>query len=459
MLEVVLSFVDMICSEKGRSWLVSRERLSLIFWVLVYGASIIFGHEKYLAVEQAFWGYEQPHYDISTLLVAFLLLACASAFLPLNFERPSSLFIYAIFFFVYVPSLMIAMLNHQDSLDRYFWLFFNFTLGLVFCCLAVRGGGRFSNSYKRPSELVLVGSLLGIAVCFAVLYTTYGAVLSFSGLDQVYQQREVGAATSLFVGYCQVYLAYVFSPCLFVIGLIYKRIWVLLIGLGGFVFAYMITAERTVLLLPFAIFLLFLMFKWRGFGAANPRALFAVGALGVFSVSLLFNVSSLFSQLGFYYFTRLIAVPGLYVSQYFDLFSVQGYTYWSHVTFIGGLVETPLAYAADDKWPALGKILAERVLGVESQSNASFVTTDGVAALGSVGVFIIFIIYSVWLIILDRVAMGWDKMFVILVLFPLAFLSTNGSLFTMLSSFGGAFWVLVFFIDKYKIQLNGRGCE
>lgn len=454
-----MSFVETVCSEKERSWVVSKDRLLLMFWVFVYGCSIIFGHEKYLAVEQAFWGFGQPHYDVITLLLAFFLLMFSSAFLPLSFERPSSLFIYAIFFFVYVPSLMIAMLNHEDSLERYFWLFFNFSLGLVFCCIAVRCGSNNYGGSKRPSILVLAGSLLGIALCFAVLYATYGAILSFSGLDQVYQQREAGAATSLFVGYCQVYLAYVFSPSLFVIGLLYRRPLVLLIGLAGFVFAYMITAERTVLLLPFAIFLIFVMFRWRGFGSVNTRALFAVGALGIFLVSLFFENSSLFSQLGFYYFTRLIAVPGLYVSQYYDLFSVQGYTYWSHVTFIGSLLDTPLAYAGDEKWPALGKILAERVLGVESQSNASFVTTDGVAALGSVGVFVIFIIYSAWLLVLDRVAAGWDRMFVILVLFPLAFLSTNGSLFTMLSSFGGAFWILVFFVDKYKIRLTERGRE
>ncbi|MCY1459837.1 hypothetical protein D9M71_773420 [compost metagenome] len=98
------------------------------------------------------------------------------------------------------------------------------------------------------------------------------------------------------------------------------------------------------------------------------------------------------------------------------------------------------------------------MLGVESQSNASFVATDGVAALGDVGVFLIFVVYTVWLLLLDRVTSGWNRMFVIAVLFPLAFVSTNGSFFTMLTSFGGAFWLLVFFMDKYKIRLTrGEG--
>ncbi|MNO53312.1 hypothetical protein D3C76_437550 [compost metagenome] len=455
---IVSSFSEWFCSIKEQDWGIPQDRLLLLFWVFVYACSIALGHEKYLPVEQAFWGFNQPHYNAVTLIVAFLLLGSTAAFLPLDFKKPSSLFVYAIFFFVYVPSLVIAMLNYEDSLQRYFWLFFNFSSGLVFCCIAVRCGTFPGEGDKGPSQLLIGISFAGAALCFAILYNTYGSILSFSGLDQVYQQREAGAATSLFVGYCQVYLAYVFSPCLFVFGLLYKRILFLFVGFGGFVFVYMITAERTILLLPFAIFVISLMFKWRGFGVSNPRGLFVVGALGVTLISLLFDRSGVFNQLGFYFFTRLIAVPGLFVSQYYDLFSGQGYTYWSHVSIIGGLAETPLAYVGDEKWPALGKILAERVLGVESQSNASFVATDGVAALGDVGVFLIFVVYTVWLLLLDRVTSGWNRMFVIAVLFPLAFVSTNGSFFTMLTSFGGAFWLLVFFMDKYKIRLTrGEG--
>lgn len=53
--------------------------------------------------------------------------------------------------------------------------------------------------------------------CFVALYPTYGDVLSFFGLVDIYGQREKGAATSLFIGYCQVYLAYVFAPLFFFI--------------------------------------------------------------------------------------------------------------------------------------------------------------------------------------------------------------------------------------------------
>lgn len=453
---MVLSSIEVVGPGNKVSWLVSKDRLWLIFWVLVYGGAIVLGHERYLAVEQAFWGFNQPEYGVGALLVAFTFLACTAAFLPLHFQKPSSLFIYAIYFFVYVPSLIVAMLNYHDSLSRYFWLFFNFSLGIVVCCVAVRAVAVSEQGAKRPSSLVIGGFLAGAAICFITLYSTYGAILSFSGLDQIYQQREAGAATSLFIGYCQVYLAYVFSPGLFATGFIYKRFFLLFVGFCGFVFMYMITAERTVLLLPFVIALLVMMFRWRGFGARNTRGLFIAGVLLVTLVALFSKSSSVLNQIGFYFFTRLIAGPGLLVSQYYDFFSVEGYTQWAHISVIGSLVDIPAAYAGDDKWPAIGKILAERLLGIQSQSNASFIATDGVAGFGNVGVLIICLLYTLWMLVLDRVSQGWDKLFLLAALFPLAFVTTNGSIFTALTSFGGALWILVLWLDKFRFRFVRR---
>jgi len=75
-----VSLVDSVYFEQKKAWVISKDRLLLVFWVLVYGCSIIFGHEKYLAVEQIFWGYEQPHYDFFTLMVAFVMLLFSTAF-------------------------------------------------------------------------------------------------------------------------------------------------------------------------------------------------------------------------------------------------------------------------------------------------------------------------------------------------------------------------------------------
>jgi hypothetical protein len=438
---------------------VPRARILLIFAVLLYASAIVLGHERYLSVEHAFWGFNQPHYDPLALFVILVFVIGPASVMPLYFNRPSTLFIYSLTFFVYIPGLVIAMLNRVDALETYFWLFFNFCIGLVVCSLLVRMAGGQLLKEKAPSRFMIGFNLCGALVCFIVLFATYRDVLSFSGLNEIYLQREKGAATSLFIGYSQVYLAYFFSPVLFVFGVLYKRLLLALLGFSGFIFIYMITAERTVLLLPFILLLVAMAFKTRGFGARNGYGLFLLGAVFVALISMLFEQSHIVSQLGIYFFMRLIAIPGLFVSQYYDLFSVQGYTHWSHVSVIGNLFEVPSAYAGDEKWPALGKILAERVLGIQSQSNAGFVATDGVAALGSIGVLLICLLYSGWLLLLDYVARGWSLLFLMTVLFPLAFITTNGSFFTVLTSFGGALWIVLLWIDKYRFRLMPRASK
>lgn len=111
---MVLSSIEIAGPGNKVSWFMPKNRLLLIFWVLAYASSIILGHERYLAVEQTFWGFNQPVYELGALSVAFIFVTCTAAFLPLHFKKPSSLFIYAIYFCVYVPSLIIAMLNHND---------------------------------------------------------------------------------------------------------------------------------------------------------------------------------------------------------------------------------------------------------------------------------------------------------------------------------------------------------
>ena len=304
---------------------VSKPRFYLMLSVLVYAVSIAVGHEYYLSVEQVFWGFNKVNYDFLAMFFILLLIIIPASVLPLGFSRPSAVFLYSLMFFVYVPSVVIAMLNHEDSLSRYFGLLSSFCAGMVFCCVIVRSSAQDSIAGKAPSIFLVAVNLFGALICFVLLFCTYKDVLSFSGLDEIYSQRAKGAATSLFIGYCQVYLAYVFSPMLFVYGFLYRKVLCFLFSAFCFVFVYMITAERTTLLLPFALLALCIVFKRRGFGVSNAYYLFFGGGFMIVVISLLFEYSSFVSELGVYFFTRTIAIPGLFISQYYDLFSVQGY--------------------------------------------------------------------------------------------------------------------------------------
>ena len=74
-------------------------------------------------------------------------------------------------------------------------------------------------------------------------------------------------------------------------------------------------------------------------------------------------------------------------------------------------------------------------------------------------VSLIGIALAVWLAAMDRVARGWDRTFVALVMVPVALSLTNGHLFTTLLSFGGLFWMVMLYVSRLAVRpasIEGR---
>ncbi|MBK5400146.1 hypothetical protein JFU47_26030 [Pseudomonas sp. TH39(2020)] len=428
-----------------------KARLVLLACTLLYAYSIYIAHAEYLSNVQFMWGFEVPSVDIYRVLVAIIFLAVPSCLLPSSISKPSSLFVFVTFLFVYVPSIVITIGNYTDSLDTYGSLLMAFCAGFSIVCLSSNVfGSDESPSRVVPSFYLGLGMLMVWLVFCAVLLNTYLPMMNFVGLDDIYQQRELGAATSLFMGYVQVYFAYMISPFLLSYGLLKKNVLYMIVAVIGFLIMFMITAERTVMLLPFVIVIVYMVCA-KGLNGYKHVGMFVIfSSLLNFIISFFYLDSDVVDKLGFYFLTRTMALPGILFSQYYDLFSKFGFTYWSHVTGLGTLVGVPDAYADDAKWPMLGKIVAERVIGVESNSNASLFATDGAAAFGAVGVFVICVVFSLWLIVLDSVGNRWNRAFVISALFPVSYALTNGSFFTILSSFGGLLWVVLLLAASRK---------
>ena len=431
--------------------LLFTSRLVLLACTLLYGYSIYFAHDEYLSNVQFMWGFEAPSVDLYKVLAVIILLAIPSCLLPSSINKPSSLFVFVTFLFVYVPSIVITVGNYTDSLDTYSSLLVAFCAGFSIVCLASNVVGVDESASKDVPSLYLgFGMLIFWLVFCGVLLNTYLPMMNFVGLDDIYQQRELGAATSLFMGYVQVYFAYMISPFLLSYGLLKKNALYVIVSVIGFLIMFMITAERTVMLLPFVISIVYFVCA-RGLNGYRYVSMFVIFSSTLnFIISFFYLDSDVVDKLGFYFLTRTMALPGILFSQYYDLFSKMGFTYWSHVTGLGALVGVPDAYADDAKWPMLGKIVAERVIGVESNSNASLFATDGAAAFGAVGVFVICVIFALWLIVLDSVGNRWNKAFVISALFPVSYALTNGSFFTILSSFGGLLWLVLLLVASRK---------
>jgi hypothetical protein len=279
--------------------------------------------------------------------------------------------------------------------------------------------------------------------------TAYHSIMSFAGLSEIYEQRAAAASSNLFMGYVRSYFSNVFSPALIALGLMKARWRWVLLGSVGCLLMFMIDAQRTVFMLPLAIVGIHLLLNRRSdFARSVAVIMAALGATMMLSVNF-YNDNIVGDLLSALLVFRTLTIPGLAFSQYVDVFSKEGFTWWSHIRGFNLLIPTPAAYLDDHNWPSLGFIVGDRWYGSTTlDANANLFAADGVAAAGAAGVAVIGLILAVWLRLLDQASIGWNRQFAILALVPVALTLTNGQLSTTALSFGGLFWTLLFHFYK-----------
>jgi hypothetical protein len=279
------------------------------------------------------------------------------------------------------------------------------------------------------------------------------------GTEDLYAQRAAGAATSIWMGYAQTYFLLVFSAGLVGFGLVRGRYLLVGIGFVGGVVIYMITAQRTSLLLaPTMIGFYFLLQTRLPLLKTTAFPVLVIAATIFFlltqdqSVPLVASVSALL-------IFRTLAIPGLTFSQYQDIFASSP-TLWSHVKGISTLVAPPIEFAHNKLWPGLGYIVGNDLYHDPLVNvNANLYSSDGLAAWGVLGVLVIGAVFATWLYFLDRFGRDWDSRFVIPALVPCALSLTNGPFFTSMLSFGGLFWLLLFYAVRptvKEVEQEGR---
>jgi hypothetical protein len=169
--------------------------------------------------------------------------------------------------------------------------------------------------------------------------------------------------------------------------------------------------------------------------------------------TLTYKQSKVSDFLSVYLTFRTIGIPGLTLSQYFRVFSDEGYTRGSHIKGISSFVPAPPAYMDDPGWPSLGYIVADRIYkSPQTNQNANLYAGDGIASAGVMGIMLISLMLALWLRLLDRLiprAVAWQA---ILLMLPTALALTNAPLSTTLVSFGGLFWTL-FFLSSTQLKL------
>jgi hypothetical protein len=420
------------------------SHIFLIMTSITLFISLYFVNQNFSSQLYYIYGYSSGTLSTSDIVLLIFLTFFATLVLPKQIDTPSSIFVIFIYYFVFVPLQVMALSSNTDYESQYYDLLILTHFCLLFCCLIIKEKSAVEID-REPcvffSYIIFTGWLLSAIL----LYYIFRDIMSFSSFDTIYLQRAAGRATNFFTGYLQTYNQYVFSTGLVAIGLGLKKRWLVVVGFAGAMLNYSITAEKAGLIYPlFVVILYFMISNSRQF--LSTSSFVGLGLAAILFIALVFQNADGRSDFVLWYLgTRSLLTPGTFILQYQDFFSSEGYTFFSHIRGLNMFIDVPPAYASDPRWPAIGLIVGEDHLGIPTlNANANFIASDGIAGLGLPGIVIAFAVLTLFLRLLDRVTAGIDKKLVLPILLPLALTLTNGSVFTILTSFGGIFWLLAF---------------
>jgi len=432
------------------------KRLFLFLALCLYTVSLVFLLREYAAPKWEMYKLTYASPEIMGLLFLIFLLSFFAFSLPIRINKPSDLFLVVTGLLVCIPAIVAGIFAETFDRTHYYSLIFVLTITFACVCLLLR-----SINFKRNFDDGFFSNSVGfwIFVLWIVLalflIIQYSSIMSFSGLDSIYEQREVGRADSLFLGYCQTYFGYFFSPMLLVIGLMRGRVLFIIAGTLGSIILFTITAEKMAFMVPIFIFTFWIGLKF------NFSLLFSTTGISfIFSLVLFFSASfheqsSVADFMAWYLGVRSFLTPGLFLMQYYDFFQATGFLSLSHVRGFDILIPAPEIFSSDWRWPLISLIVGEDHFEIPTlNANANFIASDGVASFGIPGVVFSLGLFFIFLLALDYATRRFSTKMVLLMLIPLALILTNISLFTAILSFGGGVFLFLCFWFRPQYTKN-----
>lgn len=377
------------------------------------------------------------------IALVLALVSAVGALMPRRFDTPGGTVVIFLFSFVYIPTVSITL--GQAGWADFLPEIFAFSLGMSVVAVAASiATHRLPNEATLPSTL-FIGLLIAWTVATIALLVEYGSSMAIVGVKDTYTQREIGRATSGWMAYTQTYYLNVICPGLLAYALTNRKLlWSALPAIIGFTVIYAVNAQKMAVIIPILII---------GFGLVSRIRI--LQSTWVFLIAI--ATASLAALIHYQFFVgsnsilasivlhRTFGIPAMTLHWYYNTFTDAGYTLWSHVRGVSWFIHPPTNLVEDPLWPNLGFIIGERVLGNPINNvNANLFASDGAAGAGLAGIICISFVAGIWIAALNYTSRVWNSFFAISVIIPVALTLTNGPLFTILLSFGGLFWPVVF---------------
>lgn len=423
---------------------ISPIRWTFLAGVFAYTGALYLSYVFLISPAFGYLGLVYRPEGILPLLVAEGFAVLPALWIPVRMKRPSQIIYLLLYLWWMVPFLLVAAFTGILSLSRIG------LLGGLF--LAMLGAIRLVYLVPLLDIPKIIHSQRGFWLTFlsfsGVMYMFVGWQYDFSidmpSIRDVYLQREEFRQTVTgFGAYVFNWIAKAVNPFVIAFGYVRRNVFLLGLGVVGQLLLFALSGLKAVLFSGLLLAAVMIALEGAGRRFANWIVwglVVLIGLTAAIDWYLGINITtSLFVR-------RLLFVPGLNASYYFDFFSSNSKTLFGHSIF-EFFVDYPYTTRPAN---LIGDVYVTSTSGIDVSANANF-WADSYASFGIVGIVFFSGMLAGILWFADSLARGsYLKLAVLMLAYP-AYILTNTKLQTTLLTHGlGLVLVILYLLPRQE---------
>jgi hypothetical protein len=368
------------------------------------------------------------------IVFSYALLFAVAYTIPQNHKRPSTMILLFLFLISYIPITTFYAMNSFTSVMPLLCIsvvFFAINLAVRDVNLLKLDAGKLEVQPATFSFFIIIFSVMA----YAILIYRFGITLHIPSFNEIRELREAYREEgNRLIIYIFKWQSSVINPLLFILGLLFRKVWLVVLSITGQLYLYSIGGHKAIFFINFLVLFVFVGMKYFSKSFNN----FILVSL-IMLVFLLMGVDYLindYSILSSILVRRMFLVPAQFFYYYYDYFSVNPVDYFAQnfpfSVFLTSHYSMEIPYLIADHFVNKSSIHANANMFADSYAN-----------LGLMGFFIIGFIFLLILKFLDSVS-RFKNTFIILPLLSFSVINiANSSLITTLITHGFLFTLFV----------------
>jgi len=307
-----------------------EEMFGLIL-VAAYCLLIAFIYIHQIQPDFAYLGLQiNVHFEDKDVALILITITTVFLFRPREVYLPSSMLSLLIFYFVYIPALLISYVSGVVVGYDVLYLGLSMTISMMILFIIPRTFNiKFSGFQLNKKTFNFLSIIIIVSAVLVVVYfyrLNFSTIRSIANIGDLYNLRggfrDISTGVPSVVSYLFAWSSKVIAPFMIVFGIINKKSPVLIAGIAFTVYIFLITGLKSVILAPIVILFLIKLLR-------SHKLNFVLVAFFLCSLLVISTISQVFGfpELNNILVRRVIIFPGLLTSYYFEYFSMEGYTY------------------------------------------------------------------------------------------------------------------------------------